>query len=118
MEWYLAVLRQYAVFSGRAGRSEYWIFFLVNTLVILAVGVIDLLFGSYGTLGTLYSLATLLPSLGVTVRRLHDTGRSGWWLLVCLIPLIGVIVLIIFTALEGESAANRYGAAPSTMPPR
>ncbi|MBV8542453.1 MAG: DUF805 domain-containing protein [Pseudonocardiales bacterium] len=122
MEWYLKVLRQYADFAGRARRKEYWMFTLVNMVisVVLAIidGVLNLNIGllNVGLLGLLYSLAVLLPGLGVGVRRLHDTGRSGWWLLIGIIPLVGWIVLIVFLATDGERQPNAYGPDPKAVP--
>jgi uncharacterized membrane protein YhaH (DUF805 family) len=122
MEWYLKVLRQYADFAGRARRKEYWMFTLVNGVisVVLAIvdGVLNLNSGllDIGLLNGLYSLAVLLPSLGVGARRLHDTGRSGWWLLISLIPLIGAIVFVVFLATDGEPQPNAYGPNPKAVP--
>jgi uncharacterized membrane protein YhaH (DUF805 family) len=122
MEWYLKVLRQYADFAGRARRKEYWMFTLVNGIIsiVLAIvdGVLNLNSGllDIGLLNGLYSLAVLLPSLGVGARRLHDTGRSGWWLLIGLIPLIGWIVLIVFFTIDGERQPNAYGPDPKAVP--
>jgi uncharacterized membrane protein YhaH (DUF805 family) len=114
MNWYLEVLKKYAVFDGRARRSEYWYFVLFNVIaaVILALfdGVIRKMTG-FGLLGTLYSLAVLLPGIGVSIRRLHDTNRSGWWLLLALVPLVG-LVLIWFFAQDSDSASNHYGTNP------
>ncbi len=112
MKWYLAVLRKYAVFSGRARRTEYWMFVLINLIVALVLGAIDGLLGSQGLLGGLYSLAVLIPSLAVAVRRLHDTNRSGWWILINLIPLIGWIIFIIFAVQDSQPGANQHGPNP------
>ena len=117
--WYVKVLRQYVDFSGRARRKEYWFFALFSVLISLGLTVVDLMiFGSgrpdqpHFGLSTLYSLAVLLPSLGVSVRRLHDTGRSGWWLLLNFIPLVGPIVIIVFMVLDSDSGTNEYGPNP------
>jgi uncharacterized membrane protein YhaH (DUF805 family) len=118
MSWYLDVLKKYAVFDGRARRKEYWMFFLINIVITLVLILIDSLIGTFssqaglGLLSGLYSLAVLLPSIAVTVRRLHDTGRSGWWIIVGLIPLIGGIVLLIFMVLDSQPGANQYGPNP------
>jgi uncharacterized membrane protein YhaH (DUF805 family) len=114
MQWYLKVLRQYVDFEGRARRTEYWMYILVTVGIAIVLAVLDsLLFGtSSRVLGLIYALATLLPSLGVTVRRLHDTSRSGWWVLISAIPLIGAIVLIVFLATEGTRGPNAYGPDP------
>ena len=118
MSWYLEVLQKYAVFSGRARRKEYWMFFLINLIISIVLIAIDSLIGTFrpqagvGLLQGLYSLAVLIPSLAVTVRRLHDIGRSGWWILIGLIPVIGGIVLLIFALLDSEPGANEYGPNP------
>jgi len=111
MDWYVEVLKKYVEFNGRARRKEYWMFFLINFVIALALGVVDAVLG-FGLLGGLYALAVLLPSLAVTVRRLHDTGRTGWWILIGLIPLIGIIVILIFMVLEGQPGDNAYGPDP------
>lgn len=108
MEWYIGVLKKYVEFSGRARRKEYWMFTLFNLIIALVLGFLD---GS-GTLGGIYALAVLLPSIGVSVRRLHDTGRTGWWLLLIFLPLIGALVLLVFMVLEGNAGQNEYGSDP------
>lgn len=123
MGWYLAVIKDYAVFDGRAGRSEYWMFFLINLLIAIALAVLDGVIGTLdmfagiGLLGLLYALAVLLPSIGVAIRRLHDTGRSGWWLLVGFIPLVGGIILLVLLVLKGTDGDNAYGPPPRSAPP-
>jgi uncharacterized membrane protein YhaH (DUF805 family) len=119
MQWYLKVLRQYADFNGRARRTEFWMFTLFSIIISIVLGVLDSLLGltfvdgtTSGWLGMLYALAVLLPSLGVTVRRLHDTSRSGWWVLIGLVPIVGGIVLIVFCAMPGNVGANAYGPDP------
>lgn len=118
MSCYLDVLTRYAEFSGRARRKEFWLFAVVNFLVTLVFGFIDLALGlvseeaGIGLLSGLYSLAVLIPYLAVTVRRLHDTGRTGWWLLIGLIPLLGPIVLLVLMLLDSDPAENRYGPPP------
>ena len=114
MDWYMAVLKKYAEFSGRARRREYWMFVLINFLIGCGLGVIGALVHGLSFLSWLYSLAVLVPSIAVSVRRLHDTGRSGWWLLIGLIPLIGLIVLIVFLATDGEPGDNEYGPNPKS----
>ncbi|MCB0110232.1 MAG: DUF805 domain-containing protein [Caldilineaceae bacterium] len=122
MSWYLAVLQKYFDFSGRARRKEYWCFVLFNIIVSIILAVIDQAIGTgsieggVGLLGGLYSLAVLLPGLGVSVRRLHDTGRSGWWILINLIPLIGSIVFLVFTVSDGDPGPNQYGPSPKASP--
>ena len=118
MSWYLEVLQKYAVFDGRARRKEYWMFFLINLLISIVLIAIDGLIGplnpqaGVGLLQGLYSLAVLIPSIAVTVRRLHDTGRSGWWILIALVPFIGGIVLLVFMVFDSEPGVNEYGPNP------
>lgn len=118
MHWYLKALSKYAVFNGRARRKEYWMFALVNALAILALSFWDGAVGTYdyeiggGLFSGLYSLLVLLPSLAVTVRRLHDTGRSGWWLLLAFLPLVGLVVMLVFLASDSEGGPNRFGPNP------
>jgi uncharacterized membrane protein YhaH (DUF805 family) len=118
MNWYIGVLKKYAVFYGRARRAEYWNFVLFNIIVSIILSVVDHGLGTYdldthaGLLGGIYSLLIIFPSLGVTVRRLHDTDRSGWWILISLIPLIGAIVLLVFLAQDSQPEQNRFGVNP------
>jgi uncharacterized membrane protein YhaH (DUF805 family) len=112
MNWYLDVLKKYAVFTGRARRKEYWMFALFNVIIAIALGIIEGIVGGPGVLGGLYGLAVLIPSIAVGVRRLHDTGRSGWWILIGLVPVIGFIVLIVFFATDGQPGTNQYGPNP------
>jgi uncharacterized membrane protein YhaH (DUF805 family) len=114
MNWYLDVLKKYAVFSGRARRTEYWMFLLVNLVIAFVLGIIEVMIGTGGILAAIYSLAVLIPSIAVTVRRLHDTGRAGWWILIVLIPAIGAIVLLIFMVLDSQAGSNEYGPNPKT----
>jgi len=118
MNWYLYVLKNYATFSGRARRKEYWMFFLFNVLISLGLGVLDVVAGTYsveyetGFFSGLYSLLVLIPGIAVGVRRLHDTNRSGWWILISLIPIIGVLVLFVFMCLDSQPGTNRFGVNP------
>nr|WP_320137078.1 DUF805 domain-containing protein [uncultured Amphritea sp.] len=112
MDWYLTVLKKYAVFSGRARRKEYWMFFLFNIIIMLILSVVDNLVGSLGIIGGLYGLAVLIPGIAVSVRRLHDINRSGWWLLLAFIPLIGGIVLLVFMVLDSKNEGNNFGSDP------
>lgn len=121
VNWYLKVLRQYADFSGRARRKEYWIFTLVNIIASLVLGFIDGATGmmvgndTVGILGLVYSLAVLIPSIAVSIRRLHDSGRSGWWFLIVFIPVLGAIVLLVFACLDSEEGDNQYGPNPKLL---
>lgn len=119
-------LRKYAVFSGRAGRPEFWWFFLFTFLVSIAAALLDAVMGldfdaeatgGSGVFQLLSTLALFVPSLAVNVRRLHDTGRSGWWLLILLVPCLGVIMMIVFCATAGESHGNKYGERLTSGPP-
>ena len=119
MNYYLKVLRQYVDFKGRARRAEYWNFALFSTLISIALTLIDIyglgtnpMAGESGILSNLYSLAVFLPSLGVLVRRLHDVGKSGWFFLIVLIPLIGAIWLLILLFRDGEQGENKWGPNP------
>ncbi len=114
MNWYLAVLKNYAGFSGRARRTEYWMFALFHLIAVIVLTVLDRLIfqDGPGFLALAYVLLTVIPALAVTVRRLHDTGRSGWWYLISLVPLVGGIVLLVFTVSEGNTGPNQYGDDP------
>jgi len=117
MDWFLGALKKYAVFEGRARRREYWFFALFVVLISVVLTIIDAMIGTMtsqgaGILSGLFCLAVLIPSLAVGARRLHDTGRSGWWLLIGLIPFIGAIVLIVFFLLDSQPGTNAYGPNP------
>ncbi|MEU8580648.1 DUF805 domain-containing protein [Streptomyces abikoensis] len=116
MHWYVDVLKKYAVFSGRARRQEYWMFTLISTVISIVLAITEGVLGTNSVIGTVYVLAVLLPSLAVTVRRLHDTDRSGWWVLIGLIPLVGLIVLLVFTCLDSQPQPNKYGPSPKHVP--
>ncbi|MFF5297537.1 DUF805 domain-containing protein [Paractinoplanes globisporus] len=113
--------RKYADFHGRARRSEYWFFVLFSAIVSIVGGILDAIFGfrgwAYGSTGPIQSLlqlALLLPTLAVGARRLHDTGRSGWWLLIGLVPIVGWIILLVFF-LQDSQAANQHGPNPKAV---
>ncbi|MCX2743139.1 DUF805 domain-containing protein [Mangrovivirga sp. M17] len=118
MKWYLQVLQNYANFSGRARRKEYWMFVLFNILfIVIATGLDNLLgltfdFVPYGYIYLAYNIFIIIPSLAAGVRRLHDINKSGWSILISLIPLIGSIILIVWFAREGDSGSNKYGEDP------
>ncbi len=115
-------LQQYVGFSGRARRSEYWWFFLFTVLVSMVASVLDSIFGTMsdttnvGVIGSIASLALLLPSIAVAIRRLHDTSRSGWWILIGLIPIVGWIILIVFYC-QDSHGENEYGPSPKAVAP-
>jgi uncharacterized membrane protein YhaH (DUF805 family) len=118
MNYYTDVLKKYAVFTGRARRKEYWMFVLWNFIIAILAGIVFNLIGyimhdwAIGMVVDLYYLAVLIPALAVLARRLHDTGRSAWWMLIGLIPLIGAIVLFVFAVLDSQPGDNKYGPNP------
>ena len=145
MEWMLMPLRRYAEFSGRSRRKEYWMYVLLLVIVALVIGLVEAALGlsetvgPYGPLSGILALVTFVPSIAVGVRRLHDTNRSGWWLLigfapyllsmalvfsgnlviggvVSLVALIGMIALLIFLVLDGTKGPNKYGEDPKGGP--
>lgn len=117
MNYYLTVLKNYAVFTGRSQRAEYWYFVLFNIIISIVLGIISALISDdAGILRGLYSLAVLIPGLAVSVRRLHDIGKSGWMLLIALIPLIGAIWLLIIMARDSDFGENKYGLNPKGIP--
>ena len=113
MNWYLKVLKNYAVFTGRARRKEYWMFILFNSIVVFLLGVVDGAAGTFdeisgqGYISGLYNLAVIIPAIAVAVRRMHDVGKSGWYLL---IPLYNLIL----ACTDGDSGDNEYGSNPKT----
>jgi uncharacterized membrane protein YhaH (DUF805 family) len=115
MNWYLEVLKKYAVFEGRAGRNEYWFFILFNILISMVLAFIDRLTANVdpetglGILSGLYTMGVMIPGMAVSVRRLHDTGRSGWWLLITFVPVLGAIVFLYFMVLDSSTETNEYG---------
>lgn len=119
MKWYLKALKQYADFTGRARRTEYWMYLLFNTIFVIVATLLDNLLGlkfyqdvPYGFIYMLYALATFIPGLAVLVRRLHDVDKSGWWIFISLIPFIGAIWLLILLFTEGTPGSNEYGVNP------
>lgn len=114
MEWYLKCLKQhYFDFNGRARRQEYWMFTLVNTAITIALcTVLSLISQKLVPIANIYSLAVMLPGLGVTARRLHDIGKSGWMILICLVPIVGVFYLIYLLCQDSQEGSNAYGANP------
>jgi uncharacterized membrane protein YhaH (DUF805 family) len=108
MNWYLDVLRNYAAFNGRAGREEYWNFTLISAIISIA------LYFTMNDLWAVYTMAVLLPSIAVSVRRLHDIDRSGWWVFIVIVPVF-VIVLLFLMLLDGKPGDNRYGFNPKDV---
>ena len=120
MSWFVEALKKYAVFSGRSRRKEYWYFVLFVVIVSIVLSLIDSLSGTYhsesgtGLLSGIFSLAILIPSIAVSVRRLHDMDRTGWWVLISLVPLIGWIVLLVFHVQDSTPGTNRHGPNPKS----
>jgi len=118
IDWAMRPLAKYADFSGRAPRAEYWWFYLLSVVAYLVATIVDSILGTDETLGSfgiitlVVSLGLLIPSLAAGVRRLHDTDRSGWWLLIGLIPLLGALVLLFFFVSGGTKGDNRFGPDP------
>ena len=112
MNWYLKVLKQYVGFSGRAQRMEFWMYNLINFLILIGIAIIEAIIGTGGIIYFIYALGVFLPGLAVAVRRLHDTNHSGWWLLISLVPVIGIIILIVFWVQDSHPGANDFGPNP------
>jgi len=140
MEWYIKVLKNYANFKGRARRKEYWMFVLINFIIYIAfmilIIIIEVISGviyvsdlkiiitslmtlftvtPFSVILSLYVLAILVPSLAVSVRRLHDIGKSGWFILISFIPIVGTIILLVWVCQEGMPEANEYGENPKLL---
>lgn len=118
MNWYLKVWQQYIDFDSRARRTEYWMFSLFHIIAIIAAVILDNFLGitiddsGIGPIYVVYLLASIIPSFAVSVRRLHDVDKSGWMLLISLIPLVGSIWLLVLNVSEGDSGRNRFGRDP------
>ena len=116
MNYYSICLSKFADFSGRARRREYWTFALVNGLIGVLLSILGLAFGEDSSASTIilavFYLIILLPNLSVSVRRLHDIGKSGWWLFIGLIPLLGSLILFAWTLMDSEPGENQYGKNP------
>lgn len=121
MNWYLKCWKQYADFSGRARRKEYWIFSLINYIIIFFLYILQIvmiestLWLIFPIIFFLYAVAVFLPGLAVNIRRLHDIGKSGWWYLIYLIPIIGAIWLTILMCLDSEPGENQWGENPKKI---
>jgi uncharacterized membrane protein YhaH (DUF805 family) len=121
MQWYLAAVKNYAGFSGRARRAEYWLYLYFSFLIVLVLYFLTVLAHSSFVfmLVPMYYLAMLVPSLAVLVRRLHDVGISGWWILIIFVPIAGIfgaIAIFVVTVLPGSRGPNRYGDNPKSTP--
>ena len=115
LSWYFTVLKKYATFTGRATKAEFWYFILFNMIINIILMISVKIFGNFGLfLYVIYSLAVFIPSLAVGARRLHDIGKSGWWLLLDLIPLIGLIVLFVWFVTDSKED-NQYGPNPKAV---
>lgn len=121
MNWYLKVLKQYADFSGRARRQEYWMFALFNMIFTIVAMILDNVLGiamegvGYGPIYILYVLAVFIPGLAVAVRRLHDVGKSGWMFLIALIPIVGAIWLLVLLFTDSQKESNKWGQNPKEI---
>ncbi|MFK7803228.1 MAG: DUF805 domain-containing protein [Anaerolineae bacterium] len=119
MNWYLKVFKQYFDFRGRARRKEYWPFTLINAVILGIFMLLDfVIFGANFETGEgiilypLYAIITFIPGLAVAIRRLHDTGKHGWYLFTAFVPFIGIFILIYYLAQDSERDSNRWGANP------
>ena len=121
MKWFVKCIKQYADFGGRARRTEFWMFVLFNIIFSVVASLIDRAIGfrigaiQMGIIGLIYSLAVLIPGLAVSVRRLHDIGKSGWMVFINLIPLIGLIWFIVLTVKDSQPGENQYGPNPKEV---
>ena len=121
MHWLTGPISKYVVWQGRATRSEYWYFILFTSLITVALTMVDVAFGTFdeeanqGLIGGLFGLFIFLPSIAVFVRRLHDTGHSGWWFWILLVPVVGMIVTLVFLCSDSHGDTNQYGPNPKIM---
>jgi len=113
MDYFIDGVKQYAVFTGRVTRKQYWMYVLVYFIIYFALFIVDLVLGT-GFLAFIFSLALLLPCIAIGARRVHDTGRSGWWQLLTLIPILGAIVIIIFMV-QDSTEDDKYGPNPKMV---
>lgn len=113
--WYLVVLFKYAVFEGRSDRTEYWTFILCDSILIFGMMALSAMAPFFWSIFILYRIAVTVPNIAAAVRRIHDTGRSGWWLLMIFIPVVGTVATIVFLALDSQPGDNRYGPNPKKI---
>ena len=123
MEYFISAIKQYAVFKGRARRKEFWYFYLISLVISLALAFLDHQMGTFnpelggGLLGGVYGIFIFLPSLSLTVRRIHDTSHSGYWAFILLIPIIGVLAILFFALMDSKPGSNEYGISPKEPAP-
>ena len=116
MKYYISVLKNYFTFSGRSSRKEYWMFILINVVISIIIGIVGSIVGDkYSIISVLYILVMIIPTLAVDVRRLHDTGKSAWWLLINFVPFIGSIWFIVLMVLDSNLGENKYGKNPKEI---
>ena len=121
MYWYLTVVKNYAGFSGRARRKEYWMFLLFNMIFAFVAAIIDNVVGTaspelgYGVFYGLYTMVMIIPGIAVMVRRLHDVGKSGWMYFIVFIPIVGVIWLMVLLLTDSDAGENQYGQNPKEL---
>ena len=123
MEYFISTIKQYAVFKGRARRKEFWYFYLISLVISLVLAFLDHQMGTFnpelggGLLGGVYGIFIFLPSLSLTVRRIHDTSHSGYWAFILLIPIIGVLAILFFALMDSKPGSNEYGISPKEPAP-
>ena len=115
MDYYKLAFQRFSDFSGRSRRSEYWYFVLFNMLVAIGLFLVDSMIWGYPILYFLYAVAVIVPSIAVAVRRMHDIGKSGWWLLITFVPFVGGIILLVFLATDGIPGPNQWGNNPKEV---
>ena len=114
--WKRVVAERYAQMSGRAGRAEFWWFALSNFIIVLVLAALSRASGFFLIIYVIYALALIVPSIAVSVRRLHDIGKSGWWIFIAAIPIVGGIILLVFHVMESQPGANAYGPPADPLP--
>ena len=123
MEYFISAIKQYVVFKGRARRKEFWYFYLISLVISLALAFLDHQMGTFnpemggGLLGGVYGIFIFLPSLSLTVRRIHDTSHSGYWAFILLIPIIGFLAILFFASMDSKPGSNEYGISPKEPAP-